>query len=81
MVKPGGRLVYAVCSLQPEEGPARIAAFLADNGAFAREPVEAAELPGMAGAITPEGDFRSLPCHLADQGGLDGFFACRLKKA
>jgi 16S rRNA (cytosine967-C5)-methyltransferase len=30
--------------------------------------------------LTPEGDFRSLPCHLPEEGGLDGFYACRLIK-
>lgn len=80
MLKPGGLLVYAVCSLQPEEGPERIAALLERNDSLVRVPITAQELPGMAEALTAEGDFRSLPCHLAAQGGLDGFYACRLMK-
>ncbi|MCA9695285.1 MAG: RsmB/NOP family class I SAM-dependent RNA methyltransferase, partial [Myxococcales bacterium] len=31
-VRPGGRLVYAVCSLEPEEGPALVAAFAKEHG-------------------------------------------------
>ncbi|GAB4225658.1 MAG: transcription antitermination factor NusB [Kiloniellaceae bacterium] len=80
MVKPGGLLVYAVCSLQPEEGPARIAALLAKDDRVERLPIAAEELPGLAEAVTPEGDLRSLPCHLAEKGGLDGFYACRLRR-
>ncbi|NIA71032.1 MFS transporter [Pelagibius litoralis] len=79
MLKPGGLLVYAVCSLQPEEGPERIAALLARNQDVARIPVTASELPGMEQTITAAGDFRSLPCHLPETGGLDGFYACRLR--
>src|SRR6185436_15647536 len=48
MVKPGGRLVYAVCSLQPEEGPAPIARFLDTNERFALEPVAHQEIAGGA---------------------------------
>lgn len=79
MLKPGGLLVYAVCSLQPEEGPQRIDALLERNPKLERVPVTAAELPGMEVAITTDGDFRSLPCHLGESGGLDGFYACRLR--
>ncbi|MEQ9609252.1 MAG: RsmB/NOP family class I SAM-dependent RNA methyltransferase, partial [Kiloniellaceae bacterium] len=85
MVKPGGLLVYAVCSLQPEEGPQRIHALLASDDRVERLPLTPADLgggdpAGMAGMITPEGDLRSLPCHLAQQGGLDGFYAFRLRR-
>ena len=79
-LRPGGVLVYAVCSLEVEEGPAQIARFLAQNPALERAPVEAAELGPMAGALTPEGDVQTLPCHLAPQGGMDGFFIARLRR-
>ena len=82
MLAPGGLLVYAVCSLQPEEGPDRIAAFLAGPAGrdFARVPVEAAELAGEADFVTAEGDLRTLPCQWPEHGGLDGFYAARLRK-
>jgi len=80
MLKPGGVLVYAVCSLQPEEGPQRIHALLSSDDRVERLPLTPDALPGLAALITPEGDLRSLPCHLAGEGGLDGFYACRLRK-
>jgi 16S rRNA (cytosine967-C5)-methyltransferase len=80
MVRPGGRIVYAVCSLQPEEAQSRIQALLARRAAVARLPLDRRELPGLEELISPEGDLRSLPCHLADCGGMDGFYACRLTK-
>ncbi len=80
MVKRGGSLVYAVCSLQPEEGPARIARLLAAGAPAARAPVEPAEVQGLSDLVTAEGDLRTLPCHLAGEGGMDGFYACRLRR-
>jgi len=81
LVRPGGLVVYCVCSLQPEEGEHQIAALLAQaGGAVVREPVNPAEVGGWASLINPEGDLRSLPGDLADQGGLDGFYAARLRQ-
>ena len=79
MVEPGGLVVYASCSLQPEEGPQLIAAALEAGLPVERVPVEAAELDGLAVDIA-DGDVRTLPCHLAGQGGLDGFYIARLRK-
>ncbi|HZQ41360.1 MAG TPA: hypothetical protein VFA87_11215, partial [Rhizomicrobium sp.] len=81
MVEPGGILVFAVCSLEREEGEEQIAAFLAAHPEFARVPVSADELFGHGEWLTPEGDLRTLPCHLSDKGGMDGFYAARLKRA
>ena len=78
MLKPGGILVYSVCSLQPEEGPARIETLLATNNDIDRLPVSENEIKGLSETITAEGDIRTLPCHLASQGGMDGFFIARL---
>jgi len=74
MLRPGGRLVYAVCSLQPEEGMARAAA--APPG-LRPDPVRPEELPDLAGALTPEGWVRTHPGLWADRGGMDGFFIAR----
>ena len=81
MLKPGGRLIYCTCSLEPEEGEDQIAAFLARRPEARREPVSAEELPGLTDAITPEGDVRTRPDMWADRGGLDGFFIARLVRA
>lgn len=80
LLAPGGRLVYAVCSLLPEEGPGRIEALLARGAPFAVEPAEAESLGLPPEAVTPEGAIRTLPGHWAERGGLDGFYACRLRR-
>ncbi len=79
MVKPGGRLVYAVCSLQPEEGPAVVARFLDKHPAFAREPVAPREIAGAGEFIIGDGTLRTLPCHWIGRGGIDGFYIARLR--
>jgi 16S rRNA (cytosine967-C5)-methyltransferase len=83
MLRPGGRLIYAVCSLQPEEGGARIAAALARGSTglgplIRHEPFHRDELPGLPGALSPEGFLRTHPGMWADLGGMDGFFAARM---
>ncbi len=80
MTEAGGILVFAVCSLEREEGEEQIAAFLAAHAEFARLPLKPEELFGHGEWISPEGDLRTLPCHLAEQGGMDGFYAARLKR-
>jgi 16S rRNA (cytosine967-C5)-methyltransferase len=79
LLKPGGTLVYAVCSLEEDEGPARIEALLGRESRVKRVPVESSELPGLAEAISPAGDIRTLPSMWAERGGLDGFYVSRLR--
>lgn len=81
MLPPGGLLVYSVCSLQPEEGPAIVEAFLAQNANFQRVPIEPPETGLLEPGITAEGDMRTLPCDLETSGGMDGFFIARLRRA
>lgn len=80
MLKPGGTLVYCVCSLAPEEGEDVVANFLAVHDEFERVPITPADLSGEAQFLTPAGDLRTLPSHWPDRGGLDGFYACRLRR-
>jgi 16S rRNA (cytosine967-C5)-methyltransferase len=80
LVEPGGLLVFAVCSLEREEGEEQIAAFLASHPEFARAPITTEDVFGHSDWITPDGDLRTLPCHLSDKGGMDGFYAARLKR-
>ncbi|TAH36043.1 MAG: MFS transporter [Alphaproteobacteria bacterium] len=79
MLAPGGILVYAVCSLQDEEGPQIMAKALKQNPQLRRLPITAADLPEFADLINPQGDVRTLPCDLGDMGGMDGFYVCRLQ--
>ena len=74
-VKPGGSRVYAVCSLEPQEGEERIDAFLSEHSEFLMEPA-----PVLADGVTPHprGWLRVLPGMIADNGGLDGFFTAHL---
>lgn len=80
MLAPGGLLIYCVCSLEPEEGPQRVEAFLEKNSDFVRAPISADEIAGLEGAITQNGDVRTLPSMLSERGGIDGFFIARLQK-
>lgn len=80
LVEPGGTLVFAVCSLEREEGEEQIAVFLSQHPEFSRLPITADELFGHEEWITPPGDLRTLPCYLSDKGGMDGFYAARLKR-
>jgi 16S rRNA (cytosine967-C5)-methyltransferase len=75
MVKPGGLLVYATCSLEDEECGQQIEALLAARRDIAREPIRAAELGVDRGLISDIGDLRTLPIH-----GMDGFYAARLRR-
>jgi len=76
MLAPGGRLIYAVCSLQPEEGAARVDAACARLG-LRREALQLPELPE---AVTAAGDIRTHPGIWSERGGLDGFFIAQLVK-
>ena len=81
MVEPGGLLVFAVCSLEREEGEEQIAAFLSAHPDFVRVPLTGGDLFGHGEWITPDGDLRTLPCHLPELGGMDGFYAARLRRS
>jgi len=78
-LKSGGRLIYAVCSLQPEEGPMRLAAALARTGLH-HAPFTPEELQILPESRDADGNLRTHPGLWADRGGMDGFFAARLIK-
>ena len=79
MVKPGGSLIYAVCSLEPQEGEGTLAVFLDRHPGFRIEPPVEGELPDGV-TQSPEGWVRVLPGMLEAEGGLDGFFVARLRR-
>ncbi len=77
-LKPGGTLVYSVCSLEPEEGEAVVEAFLAGRPDFEAAQIEAGTLPP---EIPVEGNrVRILPGLFAEAGGADGFFIARFRR-
>ena len=78
MLAPGGTLVYCTCSLEPQEGVGQIERVLAGGAPVRRRPVDAAEIGDLGECLTGDGDLRTLPCHLGEIDGLDGFFAARL---
>jgi 16S rRNA (cytosine967-C5)-methyltransferase len=70
LVRPGGRLVYAVCSIVDAEGEAQVAGFLGRRSSWVAEatPIDAGRLTGMGRLLVP------------GQDGTDGFFVARLVK-
>jgi len=78
-VKPGGMLVFATCSLEPQEGEAQAELFLSKHPDFATRAVEAEELPKGVEADA-QGHVRTMPHMLADKGGMDGFFIARFMR-
>jgi 16S rRNA (cytosine967-C5)-methyltransferase len=79
-VRPGGTLVYSVCSLEPEEGEQVVERFLAAHSEFSIAPPAQGGLPGFA-RPSGEGWVRILPGLIESEGGLDGFFTARLVRA
>ncbi len=84
LVKPGGRVVFSNCSLDPLEGEEMVAR-LVSQGVCERVPVEKDGLPGLEEAVTSLGEVRTTPAmlHLSEDpksNGLDGFFAVVLKR-
>lgn len=77
-LKPGGRLVYAVCSLEPEE--AAMAMSAAATEGLGVDPIKPSDVPNLEDAITPGGQLRILPSMWTEIGGLDGFFIARFTK-
>jgi 16S rRNA (cytosine967-C5)-methyltransferase len=77
--KPGGRLVYCVCSLEPEEGEGQVAAFLGRTPGVTLDPIAEGEGGAPAASQRPDGTLRILPHHT--EGGTDGFYVARFRKA
>ena len=80
MVRPGGTVVYAACSLQAEEGPGRIATVRSAGVPMEPIPITAADVDGHAELVDGAGNLRTLPNHFAKDGGIDGFFAAKLRR-
>jgi 16S rRNA (cytosine967-C5)-methyltransferase len=77
LLRPGGTLVYAVCSLEPEEGEQVVGRFLRSRADFRREDPRPTLPRSARDFVTGDGFLRTSP----ERGGLDGFFAARLRRA
>lgn len=77
--RPGGRLVYCVCSLEPEEGEAQVAGFLARHPDFTLAPVAVGEGGAPEASRLADGTLRLLPHQRP--GGQDGFYVARFVRA
>jgi 16S rRNA (cytosine967-C5)-methyltransferase len=73
LVRPGGRLVYAVCTVTPEETDRQVAAFLARHPAFRLQSLATVVPEPWRELLDDRGCLRSWP----HRHGLDGFFAAR----
>ena len=84
LTRPGGVLVFCTCSLEPEEGPTIIDDLVRNDSRVRRLAISPTEFAGLDTFVTPDGDLRTLPCHLSDPNpqlsGLDGFYAARLER-
>lgn len=78
LLAPGGALVFATCSLQPEEGEAQARA---GAPGLQPDPIRPEEVPGLEQALSPEGWLRTRPDLWAEQGGMDGFFMARFRRS
>lgn len=84
LVKPGGVLVFSNCSLDPSEGEAVVADFVAAHPGFVIEPADASALDIPASMVDAGGRLRTTPADLPDhdpsRAGCDGFFAARFRR-
>lgn len=80
-LRPGGRLVYATCSLLPEEGERQVTAALARHPGLAVDAAAVALAGVEAGWIGAEGGLRLRPDRWPELGGMDGFYIAVLRPA
>ena len=80
MLKPGGILLYSVCSLEIEEGENQIIDFIKNNSDYIIKPINKTEIDITSEAVTKEGFIKTFPYFSSKIGGMDGFFIARLIK-
>jgi 16S rRNA (cytosine967-C5)-methyltransferase len=77
LVRPGGVLLYSVCTITPEETDAVVDAFLADHPQFDREDLRKEMPEDWLTLFDDQGALRTFPHR---HGGMDGFYAMRMKR-
>ena len=84
LVRPGGRIVFSNCSLDPIEGEALYRAFLADTPGVVPDPIRVGEFTGLDPFVDGGGALRTTPADMVldspANSGLDGFFAARMQR-
>ncbi|MBW8908586.1 MAG: RsmB/NOP family class I SAM-dependent RNA methyltransferase [Mesorhizobium sp.] len=84
LVRPGGRIVFSNCSLDPIEGEELYRAFLAETPGAIDDPILPGEFADLDAFLTPSGTLRTTPADMALASpaisGLDGFFAARMRR-
>ncbi|TJX20499.1 MAG: MFS transporter, partial [Mesorhizobium sp.] len=85
LVRPGGRIVFSNCSLDPLEGEELHRSFLKDAAVVIDDPLHQGEIAGIDSFLTQHGTLRTTPADLdlgaPERSGLDGFFAARMRRA
>ncbi|MGD8435493.1 MAG: hypothetical protein PVI73_15350, partial [Syntrophobacterales bacterium] len=76
LLKPGGVLVYATCTVSSEENEATLQAFLSEHPDYHLESARPYLPPGCGGTVNPMGALQTWP----HKHGVDGFFAARLRR-
>ncbi len=80
-LKPGGRMVYATCSLLPEEGETQMVSFLGRNADAIQVRPDIAALGGAEAWLDGAGNLRLRPDFWPERGGMDGFYAALVRKS
>ena len=80
MVKTSGLIIYTVCSLDKDEGCRVVNKFLKKHKNVKKIPIKETELIGLPNLTSKSGDLRTMPYHLKEMGGMDGFYAVRLQR-
>jgi 16S rRNA (cytosine967-C5)-methyltransferase len=76
LVRPGGFLLYSLCTLTPEETTGVVEAFLRKHDDFTAEDLRS-DFPQWRELVDGQGALRTFPHH---HGGMDAFFACRFRR-
>ncbi|MER8807312.1 MFS transporter [Mesorhizobium australicum] len=84
LVRPGGRIVFSNCSLDPREGEELCRAFLVDNPGVTTDPVRPGEFACLDPFLISDGALRTTPADMVLDApaisGLDGFYAARMRR-
>ncbi len=81
ITRPGGRIVYCTCSLEPDEGEAQIRCAACPQGDVRLDPILPAEIGDLAEALTVKGELRTRPDQLPHENPRNGRLGRILRRA